>query len=287
MNIKRFIALFIVSVLVNAYFSFTRSASNTARDRLDAAIAKSGGKFIYKDIFYNILTQNIIISHVSIQPPGAESFINIDEIVVRRIDLKNSIPHFLYCDIKGLKLDPTTFGNTGAATFASLGYTGPLSCDISTNYNFTFDKSQFTLQSLYTAKDVGSLRMDVSFGNIDFDAKQLPQTLALASNITLLQAEIAYVDASLLARLLKLEAAEKGVDVPTLKTTLAGQAEAFLEQKQLPHTTSVVTALKQFIENPRQLTISLTPAMPVPLGEIGRAGSPEAVDRLLSLEVKS
>ena len=64
-------------------------------------------------------------------------------------------------------------------------------------------------------------------------------------------------------------------------------ADEALQKDHNPLLAGVVTALKQFIENPRQLTISLTPAKPVPLGEIGRAGSPEAVAGLLNLQVKS
>ena len=289
MNKKSRIAVRIALLLVVAYLGLSHYASDVARTRVDAAIAKQGGKFTYKNVSYNLFTQQTVISDISILPPGAMTTSHIDKVVVRRIAGNSSTPSSLAVDIKGLMIDSAIFGEAGAAQLAALGYTGPWPCDMSIDYNCLLDKRELTLQSFYEAKDVGSLRLNLVLGNIDYDGKKPPTTfaLALAPNITLLRLELAYVDDSLLERVLKQEAAEKGVDVPTFKTTLADQSEAFLQKKQLPHTASIMTALKQFIENPRQLSISATPATPVSLGEIGSAGSPEAVAKLLNLQVKS
>jgi hypothetical protein len=283
-NKKYRIAVRVVIFLVVAYLGLTNYASDVARARIDAAVTKQGGKVNYKKVFYNLFTQHTIISNVSIQPPGVATPTYIDEIVVRRIDLKSPRPTFLSMDMRGMRLDSTILGAVGAARLTDLGYTGPFSLDISIDFDCLLDKREGTIQSLYAVKDVGLLRFSLLFGNIDDSSAINP---AFFGYLTMKQAELTYVDASLVERVLKWAAAEKGVEVPVFKKVLATQAEAFVQKFQSPHAADIADALKQFIANPRQLTISINPAAPVPLGEIIRAGSPEAIANLLNLQVKS
>ena len=290
MNNKFLAAAVAVVVLAGAYFGLTHYASNAARSRVDAAIAKAGpaANVVYKDVSYNLFTRQTVIADVSILPPGGLAPTRIKEVVVRSIDETSPTPAFLAMDIRGIQLDPATFGPADTARFAALGYTGPLTCDLGIDYAYARDKRELTLNAISLAiKDVATLRLSLALGNLDFDPKQAATLLFTYPNLLLLRSELVYTDASLMERVLKQEAAKKGVDVATLKKTMAADADEALQKEHSPLLASVVTALKQFIENPRQLSISVTPTAPVPLGAIGRAGSPEAVAKLLNLQVKS
>ena len=279
-----------VVVLVGAYFGLARYASNAARTHVDAAITKTGpaANVVYKDVSYNLFTRQTVISDVSILPPGGVAPIRIKEVVVRSIDEATPIPTFLALDIRGIQLDPATFGVTEAARFVALGYVGPMVCDLGIDYAYAKDKRVLSLNAIsLSIKDAATIRLSLTLGNMDFDPTQAATLLFTYPRILLQQAELVYTDASLLERVLKEEAAKKRIDVASLKKSLAVDADAALRRDQSPLSAAILTALKQFIENPRQLSISVTPAKPIPLGEIGRGGSPEAVAKLLNLQVKS
>lgn len=290
MNKKLLAVGIAVVILAGAYFGLNRYASNAARAHIDAAIAKAGpaANVVYKDVSYNIFTRQTVISDVSILPPGGVTPARISEVVVRSLDDASPTPAFMAVDVRGIQIDPAALGGPDAARFAALGYAGPLSCDLGIDYNYARDKRELTVGAItLSVKDVGAIRLSLALGNLDFDPNQAATLLFTYPRILLNRAEMVYTDASLMERVLKQEAAKKGVDVATLKKTLAQDADAALQEEQSPLLTGVVTALKRFIENPRQLTISVSPAAPLPLGEIGRAGSPEAVAKLLNLQVKS
>jgi len=291
MNKKLLAAGLAVLVLAGAYLGLTRYASNAARAQVDAAIAKAGpaaANVVYKDVSYNLLTHRTVISDVSILAPGGVAPTRINEVVVRSIDDASPTPAFLAMDIRGIQLDPAAFGARDAARFAALGYAGPLSCDLGVDYAYAKDKRELAVHAVsLSAKDVGAVRLSLTLGNMDFDPNAAATLLFTYPRILLKQAELVYTDASLMERVLKEEAAKQGVEVASLKKSLAADADAALQKEQSPLSAGILTALKQFIENPRQLSISVAPVSPVPLGEIGRAGSPEAVAKLLNLQVKS
>ncbi|MHC1791024.1 hypothetical protein [Solidesulfovibrio sp.] len=290
MNKKLLAAGIVALVLAGTYFGLGLYASKAARAQVEIAVARMGpaANVAYKDVSYNILTGHTVIDDVSILPPGGLTPARIDRIVVRSLDQTSPNPAYMAVDVHGLQLDPAALGRADAARFAALGYSGPLPCDLSVDYNYARDKRELTVNAVsLSVKDVGAIRLSLTLGNLDFDPDQAANLLFSYPRILLGRAELVYTDASLVERVIKQEAAKQGVDVATLKKTMAADADATLETAKSPLMASVVTALKQFIENPRQLSMSVSPATPLPLGEIGRAGSPEAVAKLLNLQVKS
>lgn len=289
MNKKARIAVSVVLFLVVAYLGLSFYATDAARARIDASIKKwPPNTFVYKDVSHNLFSGQTVIAGVSILPPGGVTTTRIDRIVIRRLSDDAPNPTSLAVDIQGMTIDPAALGSADAARFTALGYTGPLSCDLGIDYEYAKDKRELALNAVtLSIKDVCALRLSLTLGNLDFDPNQAAKLLFTYPSILLARAELVYTDASLMDRVLKQEAAKKGVDVATLKKTMIDDADAALLKGKNPPSAEITAALKQFIENPRQLSISLTPARPVPLGDIGRAGSPEAVAKLLNLQVKS
>lgn len=289
MNKKLFAGCIAILVLAGAYFGLTWHATNTARARIDAATKKwPPNTFVYKDISHNLFSGQTVIAGVSILPPGGVVTTRIDKIVIRRLSDDAPNPSSLAVDLQGMSIDPAALGSHDVARLTALGYTGPLSCDMGIDYDYAKDRRELALNAVtLSIKDVCALRLSLTLGNLDFDPNQAANLLFTYPNILLTRAELVYTDASLMDRVLKQEAAKKGVDVATLKKTMIDDAETAVQKAQSPSSVEIAAALKQFIENPRQLSISLTPARPVPLGDIGRAGSPDAVAKLLGLQVKS
>lgn len=289
MSKKQGIAVGIIVVLAIAYFGLTQYASHVAKTRLDDAIAKQGPfvQIHYGNVSYNIFTQHTVIRAVSFTGPKMAAPIFAKEVIIRRLDLDSPKPTYASIDVLGIELEPSSLGKEAAAELAALGYAGAWSCDVTVDMDSLVEKRELKTHMVYAAKDVGSLRLDFVLSNLDFAATKPEAAMASLFNCALKQAEMAYVDASLVERIFKQNAAKQGLDLPAYKKQLVGQLDAALQHspKSLPQ--AFINALKQFVENPRQLTISANPTAPVSFMDLLKAGTPEAVANLLALDIKS
>ena len=289
MNKKQRIIVSSISFLIIMFFGLTQYASDVAKTRLDATIAKQGPQvtFHYGKVSYNLFTQHTVIKAVSLRGPNMVAPVFIKEIIIRRLDLDSPQPAYVSFDILGLELEPSFLGKDGAAELADLGYAGPWSCDVTIDMDCLAEKRELKSHMLYAAKDVGSLRLDFVLGNMDFAAVKPEAIMASLFNCALKQAEMAYTDASLIERIFKQNAAKQGMDLSAYKKQLAGQLDAALQHSPKPLHQAFASALKQFVENPRQLTISANPTAPVSFMELLKAGTPEGMANLLALDIKS
>jgi len=278
-----------VVVLVALYFGLTIYASGKAAEQVDAAIAKGGPAVhvSYTKVAYNILNKQTAISGVSILAPGSPTPVRVGEVLVRRLDETSPTPAFVAVDFKGIEVDLKSLGDDAAAA-AALGYKDTLYCDLGIDYAYAKDKKDLDLKTLSLAvKDVGSLSVSLHLGNVDIDPNQAATLLFTYPQILLHQASVTYKDASLMERLLKAEAAKSGIDVATLKQNLSRDADEALQGQTNPLLAGALTAVKQFINNPKELSISASPAKPLPLGQIGNAATPDAVAAMLNIQIKS
>ncbi|HML53304.1 MAG TPA: hypothetical protein PKC79_04365 [Solidesulfovibrio magneticus] len=289
MSKKQRIVVSSITFLVILYIGLTHYASDVAKARIDAAIAKQGPHvtFHYGTVSYNIFTQHTVIRAVSLRGPNMAAPVFAKEVIIRRIDLDSPKPTYVSFDILGIELEPSALGKEAAAELAALGYVGPWASDVTIDMDCLVEKRELMTHMRYAAKDVGSLRLDFVLGNLDYTAAKPEAVMASLFNCALKQAEMAYVDASLIERIFKQNAAKQGMDLPTYKKQLAGQLDAALQHSPKPLPQALASALKQFVENPRQLTISANPASPVSFMELLKAGTPEAVANLLALDITS
>ena len=289
MSKKQRIIVSSITFLIILFYGLTQYASDVAKSRIDAAIAKQGPNvtFHYGKISYNLFTQHTVINAVSMRGPGMAVPVFAKEVIIRRIDLDSPKPTYVSFDILGIELEPSALGKEVATELAALGYAGPWASDVTVDMDCLVEKRELKSHMVYAAKDVGSLRLDFVLGNLDYTAVKPEAIMASMFNCALKQAEMAYTDASLIERIFKQNAAKQGMDLPAYKKQLAGQLDAALQHSPKPLPQAFGRALKQFVENPRQLTISANPAAPVSFMELLKAGTPEAVANLLALDIKS
>jgi hypothetical protein len=278
-----------VVVLTGLYFGVTMYASNMAAKQVDITIAKMGPGIsaTYKNVSYNILNKHVAIDDVVIMAPGAPQPLRIMQILVKSLDQTSPTPAFMAMDFKGIVIDLKGLGEEAAAV-TELGYADTLSCDLGIDYVYARDKKDLDLKKLsVTVKDAGTLNLSLRLGNIDIDPNQTVALLFTYPRVLLQQASLTYQDDSLMDRLLKAEAKKTGCDVAAVKQKLTGDADAALSGQNNELLAATLTAVKKFINNPKELSISATPATPVPLGKIDEAATPDAVSRMLNLQIKS
>jgi hypothetical protein len=276
-----------VVVLIGLYFGVTMYASNMAAKQVDIAIARMGPGIsaTYKNVSYNILNKHVTIDDVVIMAPGSPQPMHIKQMLVKNLDQTSPTPAFMAMDFKGIVIDLKGLGQDAAAV--ELGYADTLSCDLGIDYTYARDKKDLDLKKIsVTVKDAGTLNLSLRLGNIDIDPNQAVALLFTYPRVLLQQASLTYRDDSLMDRLLKAEAKKTGCDVAAVKQKLTRDADAALSGQNNELLVAALTAVKQFINKPKELSISATPATPVSLGQIGEAATPDAVSRMLNLQIK-
>jgi hypothetical protein len=289
MNKKVLVGIVAVVVLIGLYFGVTMYASNMAAKQVDIAIAKMGPGISasYKNVSYNILNKHVAIDDVVIMAPGSPQPVRIKQLLVKDLDQTSPTPAFMAMDFKGIVIDLKSLGSD-AAVAAELGYADTLSCDLGIDYVYARDKKDLDLKNLsVSVKDVGTLNLRLHLGNIDIDPDQTVALLFTYPRVLLQQASLSYRDDSLMERLLKAEAKKIGCDVAVVKQKLTQDADAALSGQNNERLAAALAAVKKFINNPSELSISATPITPVPLGQIGGDATPDAVSRMLNLQIKS
>ncbi|RIY03559.1 hypothetical protein D3218_02050 [Aureimonas flava] len=200
-------------------------------------------------------------------------------------------------------------GGRGSAVMADLGYrqftgnvlgsaswnpqSGALTLDplqVVVNDAGTLDFS-YTLTG-YTPSFIQSLsqisqQMQANGGQNDASGMAV---IGLISQLYLQSAELAFTDASLTNRLLDYYAKQNNQTREQMVSGLVGSLPLALAYIQNPEFQAQVTgAVKDFLENPQSLRISIAPPAPVPATQIlGAAmGAPQTLPQVLNLSVRS
>lgn len=153
----------------------------------------------------------------------------------------------------------------------------------------------FDFEVKIAGKDMGAVTLNLAADGIPasvisaFSAGEPKlDTLAQdAQNMLLRRVNIRFEDASATTRLLALAARMQGTDVATLIKTTTEAAQTAITQFGTPSLAGeTASALQTFLNNPRSLTLSLTPEQPVRGIEIMQAmQDPAALISLLALKL--
>ncbi|KAA0970242.1 hypothetical protein FPY71_06845 [Aureimonas fodinaquatilis] len=114
--------------------------------------------------------------------------------------------------------------------------------------------------------------------------------LGLMSQIQLINANLAFTDDSLTPKLLDYFAGKSGQSRTEFVNTLSSQLPMLLAQLQNPEfQTKVSDAVTQYLNDPKNITISIAPPAPVPATQIigAAVGAPQTLPQVLNLDVIS
>jgi hypothetical protein len=132
---------------------------------------------------------------------------------------------------------------------------------------------------------LGSLTVTASIKGVDPD-RFAPDTMAQALEaLRFEQLELHYHDASLVARILAMNARQGGITAEQVRANLIQQQEASAAQlKDQPEAAQALQQVAQFLRAPKTLVVTLAPAQPVAIADI--AATPQAqLAKLLGLHV--
>ena len=281
-------------LLLVGYFGFKMYAASVAEERINVAIAEAS-EFVdidYEDVSVDAMGLNVRISNVTIAQVDAKlgdsEKIKIEEIVVHDIDGSSSeMPLFMSVCLKGMKLDGA-LNPKEMTRLKELGYDEKLLSDISIDYFYDQDKKELTVKEFSGNTDnVGKMNLSMHISNINLNPDMTMQQIFENEKAMIHTAEINYTDDSFFNRMLEFEAKKARQSPDEFKQMLMQELDRSMKVKEDQFTQDVVTAVKNFIENPKKFSVSINPDKPFIFNKLKRIRDPKDLIPLLNLKVKS
>ena len=284
---KKIVGIGIVVLLVTIYLGIKMYTSNVAKEKVNVAIAK-GANFVdvdYKKVSVDLLGMDVRVSDILVSPAGAKEKIKIDEIIIHDIDDKSEIPTFLSASFNGIELNLKELG--ADKEIRELGYNDKILVNLYADYIYDKEKKELNVKKIGVwVDDAGEINISFHLGNIDLNPEKILELLFTYPQIMLYKAKVTYEDESLTERLIKLEAKEKNIDAKEFKMSLIKEIEKEIEREKDDFTKKALVEIKEFIDDPEEFSISVSPSKPYPLGRIMRVNDPKDMIKLLNIQIK-
>ncbi|MDQ7031648.1 MAG: hypothetical protein Q9M37_02880 [Desulfonauticus sp.] len=279
----------IVILLLISYIGVKNYAKQKAEEKINREIAKMANvaHIDYKDVSVNLFSSDIHIYNVEVSPVNSNNKFTIKEISIYDFDDKSSPPTFLNLEVEGLSLPINQIKDPAMKkTLTDLGYKDKLSLNYSIKYHYDKDDKKLKLDKFKIGADeLGDLKINFVLGNLDLDPNKVGALIFTYPQVILYKLKIKYEDDSLVERILKLQAKQQNKTVKQLKKEIE---ENIKKQIAATNNKIIKEALDEFIDfidNPDEITISIKPDKPLPLGRLMRENNPFELIKLLNVKV--
>lgn len=227
-----------------------------------------------------LIMNGVQLKDVEITPLDTGETVHINEIVLRDVgDVavqqiasrggeEFSIPPSLDVDLLGIQVTADMLSNR-----ETFGYELPMEADLSLKYNFSESDQDFQLNRLqFGMRDAFAFNVSTHIGGIDMDtinALQYEQSnplaflIVLAEKSRLYDLNLTYTDDSFADRAFAQMAKENGMTIDALKDDMLATIDEASETTTSPSSVEVNEALRDFINDPGELTVGINPETPL------------------------
>ncbi len=286
MNKKLALRVCTVLVLLGIYMGVKMVASNFAEKRVNESIAEVSDfvKIEYQRVDVDLVRFDFHLSDVLVSPIGTEEKVKIEKIVIKKLDHKSDIPAFLDVAVKGIEIRQL---KKDAMAIRELGYDDELLLNFHFNYHYDKQKKELNIKKISVgADDAGQLETQFRLGNIDFNTKNIFAILFAYPRILIHDAKVIYKDNSLVERLMKFGARKENKDVKEYKNDLLQKIKEEIEKEKSDFNKTALNAIKDFVEDPRELSISASPERPQPLRGVIGVDNPKDLIQFLKIRIE-
>jgi hypothetical protein len=166
---------------------------------------------------------------------------------------------------------------TQSTELRALGY-DQIVMDISFDLVFNPDDQEATFNVHEKVKDLGDFNFMITVAGM---AKNINSAVL---GVKLKEAKLEYQDESYVGRLFKMFADAKKIDVTTYRKDIINGLDSDFSNKQIKLSKDSIQNLKSFLENPKQLIVTMYPYEPVGIESI-KLYKPGDVPMLLNLQI--
>jgi hypothetical protein len=206
----------------------------------------------------------------------------IDRITLHELDRQHDIPHFARVSMQGFEMPTDGWEPEQSKALQDLGFDA-IASDSEFNYRFDPAKGTVEISTQQQIDKLGNLSGEFSFGNVELHGEEF----APSPNISIRSASLTYKDDAFLPRLYQYVADQQKVSVEDVKQQwIGGIGMLQVQGRGNPAAAQLATALKQFVQDPKQLRVSLSPEKPVVMGQLMFA-SPNEIPGILGLKISA
>ena len=287
MNKKLVLRVCLALAVLGIYMGVKMVVSNIAEKRVNESIAEVSDfvEIEYRRVDVDLVRFDFHLSDVLVSPIGTEEKVKVEKIVIKKLDHKSDIPAFLDVAVKGIEIRQL---KKDAMAIRDLGYEDELRLNLHFNYHYDKQKKELDVKKISVGADgAGRLETRFRFGNIDLNTKNMFAILLAYPRILIHDAKLIYIDNSLVERLMRSAARKENKDVKEYQKDLIQKINEEIEIEKSDFSKTALNAIKDFLENPRKLSISASPESPQSLKGIIDVDKPQDLIPLLNIRIES
>ncbi len=267
------------ALLGGAYVTVDLIANQRVQERADIFaryMQQHTRGFHYGSVGASTLSQSVVMRDVAIEMPSGDR-IKVESITIKNFDWRNGarpryaefvieradLPANLIAEYAGI---PAISRLEAVRLLDRAGY-GRTRGDVRVAYRFNEEKQEFELKdNRVDIPGLGTLTLNLKFGNVPTIALNDPAVLpGLALQVTLVGASLSFRDQSLVSRIVKAYAVERGLSEAEAHAQLLAELRAERDRQHDPMQRELIDAVARFVERPGELGIELNPPAPFPL----------------------
>ncbi len=287
MNKKLVLRVCAVIALLGIFMGVKMVASNFAEKRVNETIAEVSDfvKIEYQRVDVDLVRFDFHLSDVLISLVGTEEKVKVAKIVIKKLDHQSDIPTFLDVAVKGIEIRQL---KKNSMTIRELGYDDGLLLNFYFNYRYDKQKKELNVKKISVGADgAGQLEIQFRLGDIDLNTRNIIAILFAYPRILIHDAKVIYKDSSLVERLMKFGARKENQDVKEYKSDLLQKIKEEIEKEKNEFNKTALNAIKNFVEDPKKLSISAAPESPQPLKGIIGVDKPKDLIQLLNIRIEA
>ncbi len=283
---KTIVFIVLIAVVVGVkLFYIDRVAQKEIEEHLEEM--DSFVNISYDRASVDVVGWNTRLKNVTISPAGTDATTKVRDVIIYDVDEEREIPAYLHVAFKGfdVEVNRDNFGK-GAEDLNRMGYE-KIEGQIEIDYQYDLEKKAFHLKTFRVgADDVGEVAAEIHISNVDLYAQDLFSLLFALPKILLHRAELRYEDDSFVRRLQKLTAEQQGKTVDELVEEMTQTLDQEIENEENKFTKAALKAIKEFVKDPDEIKIVISPKEPVSAGKIQKT-KPKALPELLNIKIKT
>jgi len=276
--VKKIISFIVIGVLLGglgAYAVVRYIAGQRVENEIAAFVEKTPAveRIKYDAVRVGLIRPAVQLKNIQIKLAEYQESIRIDQIDLAVKEQGDPIPSRARAEIRGVHLSTRhrIFQDFGAA-LKSMGYddvTGLLTLD----YHYEPAKKQLNLNDVTLEVDgMGRLQVELALTNLDLSrlVTQEGQTdiaslLFALPTMGIARGRFAYQDDTFAQRLFRLNAPRSGLNTASDRLPLFSKLEQLLAEEKNERTRQFISIIQKFINHPKSITGTMTPAKSVPL----------------------
>lgn len=248
----------LILVIILGYGGLVWFANEKVETVLNQAVADVEGLNLdYGDIWVDLGDGTVTMTDTDAALPWGQR-LKADEIIVHAFDERHPVPHFLRAQANGLVIHPTD------AALVGLTLSEPIKGDLLVDYVFEPETQALHVRTLtFDAGEVGRATLSGTITQLDLSAFRVERLVGSRMK----ELQLTFTNGTFMERFLNNTAMALGASTADASSMVAAELSVMADHAARTDNGVAEDALRglgRFVKNPDTLSVSATPAEPVP-----------------------